>query len=175
MTDGNGNGKKARFHGRREVSPDVLALQDRLRQLAAGETITYDELAALIGRDVRPESPDYSKLHRARRRALVEDRIVTDAVARVGVKRLDDAGIVNSQSGAIKHVRRTLHTEQLKLTSVADWNKLSAADKTRHNTAIAFTGVLMHLSEPRRIKALEGKVNDSMKNLPTAKALEMLK
>ena len=75
-----------------EVSADTLALYEALKDITIDGMITYANLSDLIGRDVQSEA--IGSLTTARRMCQREDQIVFSPVRGVGLKRLDDSGIV---------------------------------------------------------------------------------
>jgi len=84
-----------------EFEPDILALVERLRSVPVGETVTYEDLDAVIGRPVR-----------AQRWLMIKARDVLDGeghifgtVARVGLKRLESSALPSLGQRARRGIR----------------------------------------------------------------------
>ena len=89
-----------------EISVDARLLHQRLQSVGVGETVSWEELSQVIGRDVTAGSKGYGPLSTARKRALNDDGMVFDAIPKVGLKRLTDAEIVNTGQATVDKVRR---------------------------------------------------------------------
>ncbi len=58
-----------------EISVDARLLHQKLQSVSIGQTITWEDLSAVIGRDVIAGSKGYSALTTARKRAQTDDGI----------------------------------------------------------------------------------------------------
>lgn len=123
------------------MSADAVRILRRLESSQVGETITYQELALLIGGSVHPGAAGYSKLTTAKRALLRERGYVFGAVMNIGIKRLDDSEIVDDTQNGVRRMRRMNTRQEMKLASIDD-AKLPDSDKVRANclrTLLAFT------------------------------------
>src|SRR5262245_24417090 len=137
-----------------ELSTDTKLLYERLKLLQPNEVVTYDELSQIVGRDVRKQSR--SNLTSAVRRCGNEDNIVIDTVINVGVKRATDQMIIKKTEKVRSHMSRTV-TRHMKRVQCADYNALSRQDQTEHNTALAWAGLVAHISKVAALKKIEGE------------------
>lgn len=155
-----------------ELSADTRVLFERITNLEPNEVVSYDELSKLIGRDVRGRA--VSNLYQARRKALREERIVTESVIGLGIKRMTDSQVVVGFESFMSRSRRAARREATKLTSV-DYPKLSRTDQTKHNAALATLGVIQHIASTSSMNRLETKVQDSSGPLPIGKTLDVFR
>src|ERR1051326_1826416 len=140
-----------------ELSVDTRLLCDRLRELKPGETISYEDLSGCIGRSVVERARGL--LTSARHIVLRDDRIVTEAVAKVGIKRLTDEEIVNSIGGqARRHIGRTARVAIRKTTAVK-FDQLTSEQKVRQNTELSHLGALNAFSADKVSKRIEAKIS----------------
>lgn len=154
-------------------SVDASMLYDRLKKAAIGETVTYADLSAIIGRNVQGSARHL--VYSAINKALREDHMVFEAVMGVGYRRLDDVEIVNCSDNAFVRVRRMARRQSAKLTSVSNFAALPNELKIKHNTNISMLGALTHLIRPASVKRLESHVMEAATVLPSAKVLEHVK
>jgi hypothetical protein len=154
-----------------ERSVDTQFLLERLLETDPGETITYEELTDLIGRDVRPGGDAYPNLFSARRIAQHDHRIVFEAVRKVGIVRLRDDAIVRTAPGSIQRARRAALRGSKVLACVEDFDNLSDKDKLQHNTALSVLGVIAHFAKPKSVKTVAAAVSDAKTRLPVARTI----
>lgn len=141
-----------------ELSVDTRLLYQRILKLNPDETISYAELSAVIGRDVTGSAR--SNLFSARNKALREG-INTEAVTKVGIKRLTDTQTVGTTDGRVRdHIRRVTGKAVKKLATV-DFNNLSNPDKVKHNTAVSHLGALRAFAADKIAPRIERKVKES--------------
>ena len=153
-----------------EASSDTRFLYQRLIKVEAGETITYDELSKEIGRNVRKAR---YLLASARRMALSNDRVVFGTIRGVGLRRMDNSGIVGSVESRTKRIRNQAR-KGLKELGCVD-GELSRDDTVKHNVGVSVFSVLSEITKPKSIKRLEGKVEATQASLPLAKTLDAFK
>jgi hypothetical protein len=153
-----------------ELSVDTQVLERLLRQAAIGAVVTYAEMAKAIGRDVQDGARHL--MQSARRRLLAQDRIVFGVVINVGLKRLDDHGVVGTAAGRLKHIRRTATAGAREMGSVQDFAALPNDEKIRHNMALGVYGVLRHVTKEKTLAKLAAATGEK---LPLAKMLEAVK
>lgn len=106
-------------------SDDTLIVEQKLRDCAIGEIVTYQALSAAISRDIRSEA--YSSLTSARR-CCERDGIVFDVVINEGLRRLSDEEIVSTADAAMLKQRRISQRYRKRLEQV-DIGKLSTEAK----------------------------------------------
>lgn len=158
-----------------EISVDARLLHQRLKEVAVGETITWEELSTVIGRDVTAGSAGYGPLSTARKRALNDDGIVFDAVSKVGLKRLTDTEIVNTGQATVDKVRRAARKGAKRLLSVRDFEALPNAMKIKHNAYASLLGAVASIAQENKVHQLEKHVENAKAALPLAKTLEVFK
>jgi hypothetical protein len=144
-----------------ELSPDTRLLYQRLRELKPEEVIPYKDLSGLIGRNVQERAR--STLNAARKKALRDDHVVTEAVINVGIKRLADVRIVETTGDAVRRrIRRASSRGVLKLTSV-NFDALSPQHRIKHNAELSQLGALREFSKDSQTKRIEKIIsgNDS--------------
>lgn len=155
-----------------EMSIDTQVLIKRLTQVAVGEVVTYDELSKLIGRDVRNGARGF--LNTARHRLKRDDRAIFAIVRKVGVKRLDDFGIVKAGESGMQHIRNQTRRVVQTLGCVADYENLPNDVKRAYNLTTAQAGMLAHITKPSTVKKIEARVSGMADTVP-AKFLEAVK
>lgn len=156
-----------------EMSIDTRMLVDHFKAMPTGSTATYQELHALIGRDV--QSAARSNVHSAIRHLLNNDSIVIACVRTVGYKRLADSDILGTGEQAINHIRRSARRGFQKVTAVQDYEALSADEKRRYNTLGSVLAMANHIAKGSSIKKVESKVADSAAMLSIANTLDAFK
>lgn len=147
-----------------ELSVDTQVLERRLLEAGIGDTVSYQELSSLIGRDVQGSARHV--LTSAVRRLLNEHKRVLACVKNVGVKRLDDTGIVSTGAAAIKHIHRTSKRANKKMSTIESYDALPVEVRSRVNVQRAMLGVLQHATREPQIKKLEAKVGASLAPSP---------
>lgn len=151
-----------------EMSVDTKMVYDRL--LGIGETIGYDQLSELVGRDIRDGA--YGSLMSARRRALNHDGVLFDAVTNVGLKRMSDPEIVSAGQRDIDKIRRAARRGYTKLTCVQNFDSLPEDERVKHNTFQTVFSALNTVTKAPAIARVEKHVSKTMQTLPLAKTLE---
>lgn len=154
-----------------EIAIEVQRAASVLERLQCGEVATYDELNEACGRDVRGRA--HYALHKARERLQREKRMVFEAVAKVGIKRLDDAGIVGHVDRKISGIRRAGKRCVARLGSV-DYEHASRETQTAVNTRISVLGALTELTSTPTRKAITSQVSKAGA-LPIGEVLNILK
>ena len=153
-----------------QMSIDTRQLYERLKQASVGETVTYQELSEIVGRDVRGRA--YSNLLSARRRCMRQDAIVFGTVQKVGLQRLDDGGVVGTAEGAMSRIRRQARRAGITLSCVRDFDALPIEAQTKHNAAMSLLAVVSRITQNSAMKQLEKHVGETKKELPLTKTLE---
>lgn len=157
-----------------ELSIDTQTLERRLLTVGVGETVSYDELSGLIGRDV--QNGARGLLTTARRRLLKNNQMVFDAVANQGVKRLGDEAIASLGDPAINRIHNAARRGVQRITCVQDFDKLPNALKVKHNMSVSLLGAMAHMTRSSSIKKLETRVTNAQHDaMPVAKFLEAMR
>lgn len=154
-----------------EMSIDVQAIQERLAKAAPGEVVTYEELSELVGRDVQCDAR-YCLTSACKR--LLAERVVFASVRMVGVKRLDNEGILSLPTAAFESMRRKARLTACKLTAV-EYAALDREQQAQHNTAASVLGIVAHITKPKSMERLRGRVEEAQGALPIGKTLEAFK
>lgn len=155
-----------------ELSVDTRLLYQRLIKLQPGEAVTYDELSALIGADVRVKRR--SNLYSAMRKAL-SDHVVCSAVIKYGIKRLQDDEIAGLGDGVVDRIHGAAGRAVKKLSCVSDFDALSNDNKVKHNAAMSMVGAIALATKPSRVEKVTAAVRTAQSQLPVAKTLELFK
>ena len=157
-----------------ELSQDTKFIYQRLQAAAPGETVTYSELADLVGRPCHPGASGYGALFSARKIAERDDKIVFGAVRKIGLKRLTDEEIVGSGIAAVASIRRTAK-RGAKRVACADYAKLDRDSQVQHNAHLSVLGALYQATKPSALRRVETQVQTAQEQLPLAKTLEAFK
>lgn len=152
-----------------EANIDTKILHDFLKTAKVGQLITYDELSALIGRDVREAARGC--MTSAIRRAL-RDNLVFEAVRNEGYRLLPDEKIAGVGMNAVKRIRRTASRAARKLSCVRDFDAMSNEAKVAHNTGLSVLGAIAHSAGHTAVKRVSRIVEQAATQLPIAKTLE---
>jgi len=153
-----------------EKSNDTKVLEHVLGQAKVGQLVTYQELSAAIGRDVREFA--YQSLFSARRALQNQQRIVFGVEANVGLKRLNDSGIVQSTEHDRKIIQRRARRTIDKLRC-AEFEKLTADEKRQHVTASAQMGAVAMFSSKNASKKIASKVQAKTDAIPIGETLKL--
>jgi len=157
-----------------EVSFETRLLYQRIAEMNTGETLTYEEMEALIDRNPRPGCKGYSNLYAARRMAENNERIVTCAVQNIGIKRLDDSQIANTGKTAISHISRSCYRAAKRLTC-ANFDALSNDDRITHNASLSMLGAIRQASNAAAVKRVESAAREQNDQLTVGRVLELFK
>jgi hypothetical protein len=128
-------------------SADAIKLHQELLVTPVGTVVTYVKLGDVIG---KPVSGSTGALRTARRAAQNEDRMVFSCIRMVGLKRLDDEGIVTYADEKNVRVRRGAWRVR-RLIPLADLTKLRESSRQR---AIAIASVLAVVTDLTRERSL---------------------
>lgn len=156
-----------------QISLDSQALYERLKKTKVGDFIKYEELTAIISRDVT--NGGRGCLATARNIAMREHRMVFACVSGEGIKRLADSEIVGIGLQATKHIRRVASKGMRKLSCVQDFDKLSQQEKLSHNTQMSVLGALHQACKESSVKRVESQVEKAQMKLSLAGTLDAFK
>lgn len=151
-----------------EKSSDTKVIENVLSELAVGDLITYDQISAAIGRDVRKFA--FPSLGSARRFLLHANSMVFGVERGVGLRRLNDSEIVSTVEDDRRKVQRASH-RSLKKLSVVNYSGLTNEDKRRHTVAAAQIGAIAMFAS----KNSEKKIASHVKTQETVAIGETLK
>jgi hypothetical protein len=149
-----------------KLSSDTIAIARALETLAIGESISYNQLTGIIGRDI---TQFRNALESARHTVLRDKQMVFDTLRGVGLIRLNDSEIVDLSDKAREQSRKLAKRIAKKLVCV-NYNSLSKEKQVKHNTALSMFGVIAELSSSSSVKRLEQKIEEHGGSLPLAKA-----
>ena len=157
--------------GRFKQTIEASLLTERLAKLAPGDMVTYAELGAIIGVDVR-EGSGRSPMRTARRRALRDHNVVLRSVPTEGYRRLLDEEaskqVPDEMRRGIRSKARKGATELLAL----DDAKLTSDGKRARNVGLSMAGALTLATSPTVKKKLERACEQAQAQLPVAKTLD---
>lgn len=162
--------KNPRFKRSYDTSLLVLFLEEY--QGRNGSVITYDEMSAKLGRNVRTEAR--TVLGSAMRILLSEKNMVFDTVLGVGIKLLDDGGIVAKGTTYQAKARRVAQ-RGAKVLSAVDFNSLSPDQKRQHNASAGILAVIDLFTSTAAVKKISEAVGKAQAALPTPKMLELFR
>jgi hypothetical protein len=160
--------------GIKALSVDAQEIYKRLVKLAEGETITYQELSDIIGRDIQKHR---NCLYTAYKMALKENRMVFDTIRDEGIRRLKNDEIPNViGTYSITRIRRTSRRGATKIVA-ADYNSLSNEMKVKHNAHLSVLGAFIQMTKQKAIERIETAVreNEDLNKITYARTLEQFK
>lgn len=151
-----------------EPNVDTWLLYQRLLEAQPGETVTYPELAQLVG---RPVSGSDGNLRTAIERALQIDDAVFGCVVGIGYRRLTDSDIVRNGTRDTDSIRRRARRAGQKLTKIQDFEALDPRERVEHNARLAILAAIGQMTQPASIKAVEDEVGEERRELPFAETI----
>lgn len=156
-----------------ELSVDTQTIERILLAADVGTVIEYTVLSAAIGRNVQTDARHI--MESARRRVLKSHRMVFEPVIDVGLKRLDDAGIVSLGPAYTGRIHNMARRGAQKLTAVQHFDELPNELKLEHNVRLAQLGAVRHMSGSRAAKNLSGRIKETVRDLPLRQCLDAMK
>ena len=150
---------------------DVQAIVDAMNELKIDETITYEELTEIVGRDIR----NHRYIMTQARNRLLLNRKIFGCITNVGYKRMNDSEIVESSHGIIHSIHNKARKQVKSLTAV-DWQSLTNNNRVNLNIHISVLGAIAHATTPSTIAKLSPACTNSngIYGLPTEKTLKLL-
>lgn len=156
------------------MSYDTRLLVEKLSSVKEGETVSYDDLDKAIGRDVRNGA--YCLLLSARRIVRRDSGIVFETIRNVGLKRSDNAGIVNNIISTTPRKIRSLIGQQAKNLACVNGENLEEPIRIKRDMSLAFLGMVDLMTKPSKLEKLEAKIAESPQHkLPTNEMLALFK
>lgn len=149
-----------------EMSLDVSLLVKLLSSKKVGETATYEELTATIGRDVRDRR---SAVHSALRHIQNNDHAVFACIPNVGYKRLSDAEIIDSGTHYINKSRRVARRGAKSLACVK-FDHLTPEQRLQHNAKMTVLAMVQESTSRHAVSRIESAVTSAQSAIAPARA-----
>jgi hypothetical protein len=160
------------FFASSKNSADVLALMDALDRLPQDAMLSYDDLNAVVGRDVK--TAHRYLLISACDRLLKHKQKAFGAVTSKGIKRLTDTEAISQCASTLNKVRRIAKKAATKAATV-NFSALNDDEKRRHNGYISQMAAIIYTADSSHINRITGACqNNSPFALPTAQTLRLL-
>ena len=156
-----------------EIGIDAQLLAKRLGQMTQGEEVDYAELGKIVGRDVQVEAR--GALQSARRVVHREQGLVFGVKRGWGLRCLEDAEIIHTAAGTMRHIGKMARRKSRDLAAVKDYAALSDQEKVRHNASLSILAVIDHGVKGKAIQKVEIAVGKERDKLAIAKTLELFK
>ena len=134
------------------MSVDAQALHRRLANSTPGEIITYEELSAIIRKDV--QNKHRSLLDTARRKAQRDESFEFAPVRGIGLKRLENGEIADVASERIRRASRGIR-KGLKMLNSVKYDDLTSDQKVKFNTTSACMGMMEAVGKTSTINRIE--------------------
>lgn len=135
-----------------QISRDTQTLMDRLKTAAVGEVVPYTELTALIKRDVQYSAR--SNMDTARRRLIEDEKMLFDCVMDTGLKRVDQAEVVDVGGRCVHQIGRIAKRSSKKLACISDYAALPKEQRQRHSALSTVCEMIRHATKPKQVKTL---------------------
>ena len=156
---------------RLQISIDTQLIIKRFERTTEGDVVSYAELDALIGRDVRGHAKGCTRTARKR---LLKSQIHFECIPNVGFRRCNDTEKVHAGGGYIGKARRACKRGVAVTTSVANYDTMSKADQVQHNMQLSVFQTLRALSTPHKQKAIAEKVEQAQTQLSLSETLRAI-
>jgi len=148
-----------------EGSIDVKLLVDRLQKTTEGDTVTYDELSELIGRNIQVNR---HLLQSARKSLRRNEGILFDCIHSTGLRRMNNSDIVcKVTTQPFKRIRSTIRNAGKDMTCIDD-QLLSNPERITVNATRSLFGVLHQFTLPKAIENIKAASDEA---LPIGKTL----
>jgi len=152
------------------LSIDSKLLYDRLRQVeSCDEIVTYQELSALINRDVQDAGRHL--LATAREKMLREHDVAFGVIRDIGLKRLDSRDRVNTGPGVIEHIHRSAK-KGARTIGVVD-PALAPDLRSRGYAFLGLLGSLALFTDSRNVALVEAATEKEQAQLPQSEMLRL--
>lgn len=147
------------------TSIDAKLVYEKIKTLSPGESVTYDQLSEITGRNIKQHR---HILLTARNTALRENKMVFDCITGVGIKRLSDSEIVSMESvRPMARVRSALRNGVKRITCAQN---ITNEERIRVNASLSMFSVLAEFSKNKSLDKLEPLSADLV---PFGKVLKM--
>jgi len=134
-----------------QMGIDAKIILDALSKLEVGELLTYQQMSALIGRDVR----QHRHIMAAARKGLMRDSKVFAPVENQGLQRLTDAQKVQVAGDQLRRITRITKKIRATLAAVADFDKLPNDLMVQHNATMSLCGAIGQMSAASSMRKVE--------------------
>lgn len=151
--------------GIRERSAEVNWLVTLLREKAIGDIATYEEMTDACGRNVQEHR---GPLNSARNILRSEDGIEFETVSNVGIRRLDDVGVVHTLGSYLKRARNAAKKGRKVSVCVQKPETLPPELRARFYTAQSLFALQEVMTREKRVAQIETR----MKETNATKALD---
>jgi len=155
------------------LSIDTKRLVDRLAEVKPGETISYQEMTSVVGRNVQREAR--STLESARYIVLRDHRALFDVVRDEGLRRLRDSEVPQVGAFGAQKIRREARRWRKRITfGVKDFGALPDEAKRTYGVYTSYLGLVEHMSKEKQVKRIEAAFEQDGKgeSLPIQRTLE---
>jgi hypothetical protein len=132
-------------------SVQAQQLEEALRRVEVGQTITYDELSRAIKGNVQGKDRGY--LTTARKRLLRQEGMLFEPVINVGLKREGDPGKIDSVSARRERIHRA-SGRAIKIASTVDLEALAPAQAQQFTLEVACLNATYSISSGSGMKKL---------------------
>lgn len=157
-----------------KVSQEAKLLAARLAQAGAGEVVSYKDLSATIGANVRT-ARGWGVLNTARRIVREQNRAVFRAVPNEGLRRLTDEEVTVVAPAEMRNRTRRKASRTVRELVTVDYDKLPSQARTAHNVALSMAGALTLSVSPQATKRLTQACEKAQAQLPVGNVLEEFK
>lgn len=153
-----------------QMSADTKIIRSVFDECEIGQLVTYEELTAAIGRDVREFAR--GSIATVRKALLKERRVVFECVQDQGYMRLNDSEIVASTERDRGRLYRASSRVIRKLGCVS-FDKLADSEKVSHTVACAQFGAMQMFAKKSSAKRLEAKAKEESKPIAIGDTLKL--
>lgn len=152
-----------------QISADARLLIGHMQNATVGQQFSYDELSKVVSREV---SGAFAPLHTALRRLLRDHDMVFGTIRGVGLKRLDDKGIVDEGTSSADRIRRRAKRSFERMNK-ADFAALPREYQARFSAHASIMATIAHLTTGSQVSRLERDMPAGKRELPVAETLRM--
>lgn len=155
-----------------ELHIDAQVIANRLAKVEEGETITYEEISALISvPDIRSQNHRH-RMESARRVAQREHGKVFECVHGIGLKCLTSKDKAGLHRGATRRMH-TLARRTAKKIATADYDSLDREARAEYNAGLSMMGALSQATKPKVTLAIRDAVDKQSEKLAIASTLKL--
>ena len=152
-----------------ELSTDARFIRQRLHGMKPGDTVSYTDLATIIGKSV---TGSLSALKTAKR-GLLKEGYVFSPIRGEGLRRLTDAEVVGAADSDIAMIRRKARKTGAKLSTVS-YEKLPAPKQLAHTAKASIVGAVAAITTNKAMTKIESAVGGRSGELPISETMKAL-
>ncbi len=145
----------------------IIAL---LRKMQVGDTLSYETITTAVGRDVRYKAR--SSLQTAVRYVERNDGVVIGAIRAVGIKRLDDLGIISKSATHMQKSRRQATRVARISQLVKDFDALPQERKSELAILQSKAGLIVMFTGKKAEETLRLAVDQDKSAVPPMRMLD---